>query len=1333
MSTKCNIKNKINTFNDIKQKYMEAGMREEIVNDELTRSIILRDMLQNKNEEDSFKYAALIHNNKGMVEVYHDGSNEPTIHTVVDLKSNEDSTTITLDSGEKYTFKKNNSISNKTKTGATVSIPFMENINNYVKAQKKELEYDIVLPVESEIVFYSDGKLNTLSRGNYEEITDEVWNDPNKIKDIFETLVENDGIDNEHTKYLRDLLGKITDSTTPIFNEFKVYIANNAKKNAGVAKIGKDKSFLKLDLTNTTANSENAAQKVYMHELIHLSVEFARQYKKGKVSDTITKLSNLYEKASEEITIEKLSKYTTKEHAKKLYDQMFLGNNALAEFIALGSTEETVIEVLKTISMKSEIKGLPKNSSFFSHLIHYVYKLIDSIKNIVTQDGLDGNEALQEYVSKLWEHNSLTIKNETLYRKSVRKLSEGKKIANRTAVKAIAGVLSSIDKYTDKFILANKDNVFGQTVEVTKNILNIINPFQSTEKKRIINATLTELSKSLDSFMNLGWLIAPENTFNRLINYIKKDDELTTKLEKLSLITQKLDGDRQDLIVNVGSTIKSSFSDNLKSRKEQLLLTKVVIRTDLQSLLMSYSSDEIIKMLTDDNTLEEAIKAEYKNIDKEIKSEKIRNYYKSQANGLGYKLATGKSGSSVSKSAYEIVSMHNLPEKFKTLRMNAKQFKRTMQAVNRLSTLKALTHFNAKDKTKIASMDKEGLESVMAIHNTYVREAVRYAETSGSRVYPFKGDIKDTDEEGVDVRIGFDTKDVEKEMKENGYKKAGLTAVEGIAYYVNKNKNTNTFKKQAFAKINDSKRLHNIITLRKNLGNYYEEAYNSVLETKLEKEIERQMNNVVEPNIDGYIRVTNWEGKPTYGVSFDNDEYAKNTLQDNKAPILLGKMIAEIDEKKKSAKINAKVYAVMLKDAKNYKRKDKFNSGYIEIGPDAKTDGQTEENCSKELYNNLPFSIKKQIFKKKKGERYIAVRRDIASMYVGNRVPSILNLNIPFTGKTVEKILDTNKITKTIRTGLEIASTIWKDVVSLEKMDIVIRTPSVFKNNVLSNLNWSSVYGQTPWHTAAGQLHMLKETKSYRNRKSELDKLNLLIKINKLDKKEKEKTIKRIKVLKTLMKDSSVHPLFEAGLFTSIMSDVSDKDLLAASKLEKIAEQSDTVKKIIDKTPQIIKDGLSTIYMLEGTKMFDFLHEAMIYSDFVARAELFRFLIEEQNMSEKQAIKIVTEAFVNYNRNLPPLLQSLEVNGLEWFMQYTLGANKNLVTRMQEDPLSIMAVGLFLDAPNPTDSFAFTKDFGLMYRSPYDVATHGFMNNIATPSMFQIIDDLTPDDIVTPI
>jgi hypothetical protein len=250
-------------------------------------------------------------------------------------------------------------------------------------------------------------------------------------------------------------------------------------------------------------------------------------------------------------------------------------------------------------------------------------------------------------------------------------------------------------------------------------------------------------------------------------------------------------------------------------------------------------------------------------------------------------------------------------------------------------------------------------------------------------------------------------------------------------------------------------------------------------------------------------------------------------------------------------------------------------------------------------------------------------------------------------------------------------------------------------------------------------MQKFKDTKKYIELEKERDILHFSLSSGILSSKERADAEYRKNEIIEQMKSNSVHPLMEAGLFTTIVEDVSDKDLVTNSKIENMIEANHITNTIVKNTPSFVKNGLKTLYMTEDTSMFKFMLMATQYSDFVARAARYDFLVNEKGMSPAAALKIVGDEFINYNRIDSSIVRWLNSLGFMWFSKYTFGANKSMIRKLKDRPSSIAAMALFLDLPNPSEASFFEKDYNNMFSGLTDTLVDGTMDHIAPASTLE--------------
>ena len=92
----------------------------------------------------------------------------------------------------------------------------------------------------------------------------------------------------------------------------------------------------------------------------------------------------------------------------------------------------------------------------------------------------------------------------------------------------------------------------------------------------------------------------------------------------------------------------------------------------------------------------------------------------------------------------------------------------------------------------------------------------------------------------------------------------------------------------------------------------------------------------------------------------------------------------------------------------------------------------------------------------------------------------------------------------------------------------------------------------------------------------------------------------------------------------------------------------------------------------KDTALFQGLNRAVQYGDFVAKAVLYEHLMQEKGYTETQAMDVIKEEFVNYNRLSGRDRDYLEATGMLWFMNYKIRIMKVMARMLRERPASAL-------------------------------------------------------------
>lgn len=1147
----------------------------------------------------------------------------------------------------------------------------------------------------------------------YDKLEYDIWNDQDNALKLFDEMTVLDGSTNSHTEYLRDLVESITDPAKEILNKFKVYLNKEADDNFGFATIydGRSDSKIKLNVVDRNKKGDKfmSAAEVYAHELVHMSVETARQFRKGPLANTISSLHKLMEQASGFITADKLVEHgMDREHAEQVYNYIF--NNAnldgISEFIAYGLTNEAFKSALKEMDVKHKTTK-SKREGLWGKMLNKLLEIYDHLREMInlSTDQMKGDERLGWLVGKLWEHNNISSKKASV-------LAQVRAVADVVVDRTNKGILDAAG-YVGRAVDDGLNIVLSEELRQAKEVAKVMNPFVEGKQKDIRDRVIASMRQDFNDTW-FGWMLQPEGMAVGMLERVSADDSLITKLERIGLVNNALDRLRDRITKAVGGGLLKEMGK--PSAVEQVAITNVVMKNDLAALVGRYNPVKIHRLVENDSERKaEIVKIENK-IAEYVKHKEIANYYKAQAKALGKYMQNGISGRLLNKNALDIVKMKGVADMFdiavgEDVRIqfdrNNKKHVELLRDIDILASLYGIENTTAEDRVRYGKVEKKGIEHLLRHMLHEQIETVKFMQDNKFMEPKIKGAIKDVSASTKSHKIDSNNTATKKRMKKDGWKYVGDTAVAGMGLYVKNIPEYSEFEKQAFAKINVYKRVHSMTEhYMQNIDEVTQEGLDGVVTELANKEIngldsmEDFINQLEggDVNLDGYSVVYDRNGKVVdYSVTVDKSMLEEAMEMELSAPLLMGRMMAEISEKEEAVKINNTVLNVLYSDAKdNYKREEPWlnKQDYIELGPDAINSSKRERELAEKLWKDLPMYVRKDIENKGKGAKWLAIRRNAVEITIGARVPSILDMKIGYKKRTLGEQLDVVKYGKEVKRLLENVALVWDEVTGFAKTSIVIRTPMVIVNNVLSNVNYMIAMGQWPWEAVNDHVKLFKATKEYLDNQKEYDELTMKIKSKIGVTKEMKDRTERLKMY---MKNSPVADTMNAGLFTAKIEDTDVKELqkkgLVEAKLEKYT----------DRIPKVVRDGASFLYMRQGTGLFDAMSMTVQYSDFVFRTARYNYLTAN-GMPKETAIKTVIDEAVNYTRLLPTVARWMDKAMIFPFLRYFFGANKVLVDKAKTRPLSVALMAISNDVgPNPTDALFWEKDWDYSSNSPLEV------------------------------
>ena len=241
------------------------------------------------------------------------------------------------------------------------------------------------------------------------------------------------------------------------------------------------------------------------------------------------------------------------------------------------------------------------------------------------------------------------------------------------------------------------------------------------------------------------------------------------------------------------------------------------------------------------------------------------------------------------------------------------------------------------------------------------------------------------------------------------------------------------------------------------------------------------------------------------------------------------------------------------------------------------------------------------------------------------------------------------------------------DLVSYAKTTIVVRSMVVIWENLLSNNLHLLTWGVGPVELVKAQRAKFIEINQYVKNQERILELNAELAANVDNASKARRITAELRVLDDANQKLSIRPLLDAGEFSTVSESLTEADqAIREGKL------SDFFEKAADRLPGGVQTAFKNFAITKDTALFQGLNRAVQYGDFVAKAVLYDHLTKVRGMTEKEAMDVIKEEFVNYNRLSGRDRDYLESTGMLWFMNYKIRIMKVMARMVRERPASAL-------------------------------------------------------------
>jgi hypothetical protein len=1134
--------------------------------------------------------------------------------------------------------------------------------------------------------FYSDFEtLNSFD--DYEVLALDITNNPQKIMDVADDLVQADKYHNdpEHNNVLYTQLGRIVDSLAEMVPNLNVHINNAGSANFGEINVKTNDIYISKGI-----GGSKSLMEIYVHELYHGVTHYAISSADigiRNVTARMEKIRDNFLKNTKEVDLVRMSggRLTT-EQASKVLDHLSDKKVGLHEFVALSMTNKAIMNQLKVLDLNAK-KGT-ENKTLFYQLIDAVSAVFNFIVAKVTKEPTDSDLSRMVFlVSRLQEAHKKPVKAKRL-------------VALRNLISMFDPLEKRWETFWEKRERDAKEDFSSIAQKEGENKVTymarlVARSFYDEKARDIIGNMVTTFP-----------FLKPEDTIRTVLRDMMQGDPVQNIAQALGMQSQVIDQQREFTAVQTAEMILESFTRALEE-EEETMLTEVVLDTDLSSIYFAYDMESL---LSDNKNINKAINKILKKL-QSLTDESSTNFYNAQAALLADYMMQGKDNIALLKNA------ENIAMKLGTSMETRGVSSEVIGLVDELVTLKALRQVSKDKKSKFKDLIEEqqvGVDNLVAFQfgqKDYAEKTL--FPTPADRINIIKGYSAEITNEDIEITTAPLAK--RKELESQGYiLKSTLTkhSFDGssseLGLFINNRFMMQTFHRVGLRITDKARRGTSVtdiyamngdsnVTLKaaadiRKMRTRKDEVTSLMAEGKYKPE-ENENDSLVSPILNNTGAVKDF----SYGM----DKKVKIDVLDmeRKVSVVMGRTAASTYDKKETEVFNEKILKLIEEDAAaNLSKKGligkRNNKEYIQI----KRNSTNKEVI--DFWKILPSDIKRRY------PEGFALRRDLMYSYLGFREIGIADL--PGVRNFVE--LYPKTYGKLIKYALQFAEKLWQEVIKISKIDIIIRTPGVFIGNIVSNFLLMYISGYSFKEITQLKLQGVKELNSYVTGLKESIKLMAKQKSGIITKAE----TRRLNVIKNNLTNSPVKDLVDQGFYTSIIEETEHGDN-TGSYFNRMA------KKKLKQAPKVFSDGIDILYITENTKLFKLMEKGIQASDFAARYAQYHLLVKDGKKKE-DAVRIVRDNFIDYNKPNSRFLEYANQMGFVMFTKYFTRIQRVLFRYGKTDPikvlLSILAQDyVFGEIDTVDDQSIFVKDMGNLFYNPWDNLLRAI-----TPSSIEAVD-----------
>lgn len=773
------------------------------------------------------------------------------------------------------------------------------------------------------------------------------------------------------------------------------------------------------------------------------------------------------------------------------------------------------------------------------------------------------------------------------------------------------------------------------------------------------------VAQGVIAHLNKARFARPLHDFmNDLVGRTESNSEVYDMIKRVrSMVSQ----DRQQFREHIPGVISSKFKREM-SDKEWSAMHRSMGKTDVAALRGSFKDAEIRGLYEDQSKLTAAITAHEQDL--RAVDAKLYPKYEAKAKQLANFMMTGEVGNNLLRNAYAIGNLFGERLQGHTVSQS------TIDLIDRLVSLYAIDSLSPEAKKVMGDLAKneaEGIDFSLAnLTGRRVDEQAK-AKTPRAMANQYKGYIPALQQEAAQLLVADDTefaKLAERSFTRVGsYKGSSLDGNYGSkGYYFAPVSGRAVYNQGIMQNVRLTSNGVDAVTglsVAMNAGLITERSEVKRIANALKREGQTAEPLMPIYNDNGVIEAFERALDPQQTLRLNNDDHFARMMG-----VWTGRQVEEV----KAQYVNEELVSAL---------KDMYDR-------DLKADPDNEKQyVAVDLDNDkvLGDAVKlltpetREFIRKTFPEGFM-VRRDMLNDALGYRQASVGDV-WNGTSRWSQETLDSAKKLVIGTFGNQAyrwavgGEKVLQNFISDARTTIVVRSVVVPISNMISNVYQLIGRGVPLKNMIKGFGAKTAEIDSYvKSRMRLIDAEAELLAVDG-DIVKTRKLNAEIQSINDQHRRMSIWPLIEAGEFTAI----SDLGLTADDVELSSGRLNAYMAKLVDKLPESVRTAGRYAVITKDTALYQGLHKAIQYGDFIAKAVLYDDLTVRQGRSAEYAMGRVSEEFVNYDR-LPGRFRGyVESIGLLWFWNFKIRSTKVGLSMLRNNPLhSLIAIA----APTPT-------------------------------------------------